>query len=129
MGDIPVPRAARISAAMSAQSSAVNIMSAIKQSMPASPATSTRFGCEKTYAHNEGVLLCTFASNRSPVSVGKNIVSLVVLYCGRGGGPGDGEGADSALHDLSRRGSSGLPQLCGRADAGQDGPGHRLGAE
>src|SRR5215467_13890700 len=52
-------------------------MSAIKQSMPASPATSTRFGCEKTYAHNEGVPLCTFASNRSPASVGKNIVSLV----------------------------------------------------
>jgi CO/xanthine dehydrogenase Mo-binding subunit len=50
-------------------------------------------------------------------------------YCGRGGGPGDGEGADFALHDLSRRGARGPPQLCGRADAGRHGPGHWLGAE
>ena len=44
MGDMPVPRAARTKWAMLSQSWAVNIMSAMKQSMPAMPATSTMLG-------------------------------------------------------------------------------------
>ena len=42
--EMPVPRAARIRWAMLSQSWAVNIMSAMKASMPATPATSTMLG-------------------------------------------------------------------------------------
>ena len=43
-GEIPVPLAARIRWAMLSQSWAVNIISAMKASMPATPATSTMLG-------------------------------------------------------------------------------------
>ena len=69
---MPVPRAARIKWAMESQSWAVNIISAMKQSIPAKPATSTRFGWLKLYAHNEGLPLKRFASSRSLDSVGKS---------------------------------------------------------
>ena len=60
------------------QSWAVNIMSAMKQSIPANPATSTRFGWLKLYAHNEGLPLERFASSRSLDSVGKSKSHLFV---------------------------------------------------
>ena len=53
-----------------------------------------------------GAVTCSASANSTGVGL-----HLCREYCGRGGGPGDGEGANSALHDLSRRGSSGPPAM------------------
>ena len=47
----------------------------------------------------------------------------------RGSGPGHRQGGHYTLHRLSGRRPGGAPQLCGRADAGGHGAGHRLGAQ
>ena len=72
MGDMPVPRAALTRLAMLSQSWAVNIMSAMKQSMPAMPATSTMLGWLNTYAQRDGFPFFKLASNLSVSSLGKS---------------------------------------------------------
>ena len=55
--------------------------------------------------------------------------SLRSQHSRRGGGPGDGQGPDSAVHRRSGRGKGGPSRLRGGSDSGRRGTGHRLGPQ